>query len=135
MSAHAATDTIRRWYDATNRKDLDAMGACVTDDFVSRYLGAEGRDAYLRSMQGFFEAFPDLEGEVLEAVSDGNVVAANVRLTGTHQGEFNGIPATGKRVELEATDWARIAADGRLAEHWAHADNLAMMQQLGVIPE
>ena len=135
MHAQLATDAIRRWYDAMNRRDLDAMGACVTDDFVSRYLGTQGRDAYLQAMQGMFEAFPDHEGEVLDVVSDGSTVAAHTRQTGTHQAEFHGIPATGKPVVIEATDWARVDADGRLTEHWAHADNLAMMQQLGVIPE
>lgn len=46
-----------------------------------------------------------------------------------------GIPATGKKVVMESTDWARVNSDGVFIEHWAHADNLSMVQQLGVIAE
>lgn len=134
MSGEQAREAMLRWYDATNRKDLEALGDCLADDFVSRYGGTEGRDRYVQFMQGLFEAFPDLEAEVVDMVSDGSLVAANVRVSGTHEGEFNGIPATGKRVVLEATDWVRVNHDGRLTEHWAHADNLSLMQQLGIIP-
>ncbi len=123
-----------RFYDGFNRHDLDAISACLSEGFVSHFAGTESRAAFLGFMQGFFEAFPDLHVEVLDVVGESERVAARILATGTHQGEFNGIPATGRSLELEGSDFWRVDADGNLCEHWGHADNLSMMQQLGVIP-
>ena len=54
--------------------------------------------------------------------------------SGTHQGEFMGLPPTGKRIEVDAIDIVRIR-NGQLAEHWGVFDAMLMMQQLGAIPE
>ena len=54
--------------------------------------------------------------------------------TGTHTGEFAGIPATNKSVRLEMIDRVRTR-DGKAVEHWGVSDDLGMMTQLGVIPE
>ncbi len=134
MDADHARTTLHRLYDGFNRHDLDAIGACLSEGFVSHYTGTESRAAFLQFMQGFFEAFPDLRAEVLDVVSDGELVANRILNIGTHQGEFNGIPATGRSLKLEGSDFWRVDADGNLCEHWGHADNLSMMQQLGVIP-
>jgi predicted ester cyclase len=56
-------------------------------------------------------------------------------MRGTHSGEFMGIPASGKTVEVPLADFFRVNDEGRVAEHWGVIDNLVMMQQLGVIPE
>lgn len=53
-----------------------------------------------------------------------------MRMTGTHEAEFMGIAATGRRIE----DIIRVA-DGRAIEHWGEIDQMAMMQQLGAVPE
>ena len=53
---------------------------------------------------------------------------------GTHQGEFFGIPATGKRIAISGTSIYRIAG-GQVAEEWTQADMLGLMTQLGAIPE
>ena len=54
--------------------------------------------------------------------------------TGTHKGEFMGIAATGKKVEVQEVHIARMVG-GKMAEHWESVDQLGMMRQLGVIPE
>ena len=51
---------------------------------------------------------------------------------GTHTGEFQGIPATGKAIRMTGTDIDRIV-DGKIVECWAHLDELGLMQQLGVV--
>jgi predicted ester cyclase len=56
-----------------------------------------------------------------------------VTYTGTHQGEFVGIPATGKRTTLNGVDFFRMQ-DGRQAEHWGGPDTLSFLVQLGVMP-
>jgi predicted ester cyclase len=54
-------------------------------------------------------------------------------MSGTHQGEFMGMPPTGKRFEVEGFDMVRVR-DGQFTEHWGLFDTMTMMQQLGAIP-
>nr|WP_244247068.1 ester cyclase [Nocardioides euryhalodurans] len=59
---------------------------------------------------------------------------ARVRVTGTHQGAFMGIPPTGATVDVQLIDIMRFDGAGQVCERWGVADLLAMMQQLGVVP-
>jgi steroid delta-isomerase-like uncharacterized protein len=79
-------------------------------------------------------AFPDLRMEAHETVTEGDLVCARITTTGTHRGEFMGIPATGRQIEVETIDMARIR-DGQCIEHWGVTDSMTMMQQLGALPE
>ncbi len=54
---------------------------------------------------------------------------------GTHQGEFFGVPATGKRVEITGIQIDRFDESGKLVEEWPEYDLLGAMQQMGAIPE
>jgi len=60
-------------------------------------------------------------------------VWARARLTGTHQGEFMGVPATGSRVEFQVIDIARFE-NGKGVEHWGVSDAMSLMMQIGAIP-
>jgi predicted ester cyclase len=79
-------------------------------------------------------AFPDLRMEAEDVLASADKVVARVHATGTHQGEFMGIPATGKSVDVQVIDIMRFGADGLVHEHWGLFDALGMMQQLGAIP-
>ena len=81
----------------------------------------------------FRSAFPDLKAEAHDILQDGNKVAARVRFSGTHQGEFMGIPATGKSFDVQVIDIIEFQ-DGKAVAHWGVMDEMKMMQQLGVIP-
>ena len=61
-------------------------------------------------------------------------MAARVTVRGTHQGEFMGIPATGKSIEIQAVDFIQFAG-GIATAHWGVTDMAAMLTQLGVMPE
>jgi hypothetical protein len=63
------------------------------------------------------QAFPDLHAEVHDVIADGDLVAARVTYTGTHQGEFVGIPATGRKTTTNGVHFFRMQ-DGRQVEHW-----------------
>ena len=80
-------------------------------------------------------AFPDMRMVVEDVMAAGDKVVARVRITGTHQGAFMGMPATGKSVDVQLIDIIRFADDGLAHEHWGVMDALAMMQQLGAVPE
>ena len=93
-----------------------------------------GLDGMKQFMGMFFAAFPDLDSNIDLLVAEGDIVAGRMTTTGTHTGEFMGIPATGKRVSFTEIHIVRIA-NGKAVEHWGNQDDMGMMQQQGVIPE
>lgn len=133
---HSAT--LRRLYDLLNAGDLDGFGALLADDFVEHEETpglAPTKDGVLEFFRMYRAAFPDLHMAPEDVVASGEKVVARVRATGTHQGEFMGMPATGKSVDVQLIDIMRFADDGLVRDHWGVVDMLAMLQQLGVIPE
>ncbi len=80
-----------------------------------------------------FSAFPDSQATVHELIGEGDWVAYRMMHRGTHQGEFMGMPATGRQAEWEVIGTMRIV-DGKIVENHAQADVLGMTQQLGVAP-
>lgn len=67
-------------------------------------------------------------------IAEGDKVTTRKTFHGTQEGEFMGIPPTGRHVSMGLIDIVRIS-EGRIMEHWSVGDNLGMMQQLGVIPQ
>jgi steroid delta-isomerase-like uncharacterized protein len=82
----------------------------------------------------FRQAFPDSYFTVEDMIAEGDKVATRKTFHGTHEGEFLGIPPTGRPVSIGLIDIVRVA-DGRVVEHWSIGDSLGMMEQLGVIPQ
>jgi steroid delta-isomerase-like uncharacterized protein len=78
-------------------------------------------------------AFPDLKATIEHLIAEGDKVVLHMTWTGTHEGEFMGIPPTGKSISITVIDILGIA-EGKFVEHWGVMDSLAMMQQLGVVP-
>ena len=78
-------------------------------------------------------AFPDLQVTADEMIGEGDRLAVRSTLRGTHQGDFMGIPATGKRVEVSNYDFVRFEND-QAAEHWGVIDSAVLMEQLGMAP-
>ena len=76
---------------------------------------------------------PDWRTEIEDLIAEGDKVVARITMTGTHTGDFWGIPATGKKVEFTGIYIVRIEA-GKIVEHWGEEDGVSLMQQLGVMP-
>jgi steroid delta-isomerase-like uncharacterized protein len=133
---HAAT--MRRAYDLLNAGDVDEFGTLLADDFVE-HEAAPGLEPTKEGVLQFFRmyraAFPDLRFDPEEFFVSGDKVAVYIRVTGTQSGEFMGIPATGKSIDVHGVDIVRFGDDGVAREHWGVFDTMAMMQQLGVVPE
>lgn len=139
MSAETNRATALRLYEALDRHDLAAVGPLLAEDYVYRsgpgYGDAvRGRDAFLAHERQAYGAFPDLRIEVLDVLADGDRVALRLRATGTHRGDFLGIPASGKSIEVEYANISRFDADGRIVEDRDYLDTLALLQQLGALP-
>lgn len=93
-----------------------------------------GLDGHLAIVRLFRAAFPDQWWQIEDLIAADDRVVARTTMTGTHLGDFFGIPPTGARVSLAGVHILRIA-DGRIAEHWGSNDDLGLMRQLGVIPD
>lgn len=130
MGIEANKDLVRRFYaEAINQRDRSACGRLLTDDFV--HDGEQvGRDGQQRAVDAFLDPFPDLHDEILMLVAEGDLVAAHQRWTGTHDGEFLGIPPTGRKVTFTSTAVIRIEGD-LIAEAWDEVDLYGLAAQLG----
>jgi steroid delta-isomerase-like uncharacterized protein len=132
---HAAT--ARRLYDLINVGDIEGFGTNLADDFVEHEETpglAPTKDGVLAFFRMQLAGFPDLRMDVEDVVANGDKVVARVRFIASNRGEFMGMPATGKSVDVQLIDIFRFGADGLVHEHWGVLDALAMMQQLGVVP-
>jgi steroid delta-isomerase-like uncharacterized protein len=136
MSAEENKAIARRGYEAINQNNLDALDEVVAPD-ITDHDPAPGQAPGLEGVKQWFSsmhtAFPDFRMNVEDMIAEGDKVVARVRLSGTHQGEFMGIDATGNRVTITGIDILRINADGKIMERWGNFDDLGMMQQLGVM--
>jgi steroid delta-isomerase-like uncharacterized protein len=127
---------MRRVYDEIfSRGDFSAADDLLAEDFVEHEdlppgipPGPEAPQALVSMMRG---AFPDFRATVEEMLEDGDKVITRARFSGTHEGEFMGIPATGKRFDIAVIDIVEFR-DGKMAAHWGVMDMAAMLQQLGV---
>lgn len=81
----------------------------------------------------FLAGFPDLRVVIEDEIAEGDRVVTRGQMQGTHQGDFLGIPATGKRIDIAYIDIWRLE-NGKAVENWVQMDMLGMMQQLGVAP-
>ena len=129
---------MRRMYDLINAGDIDGFGELLAEDFVEHeeMPGLEpSKEGVKQLFHMYRAAFPDLRMEVQDVLVSGDKAVARVQATGTHQGEFLGMPATGKSVDVQLIDITRFGDDGLAQEHWGVFDALAMMQQLGAIPQ
>ena len=79
-------------------------------------------------------AFPDLSAVVEAKIAEGDTVVQRIACSGTQEGEFLGLPPTGRRAAWQLVAIQRVGPDGRVAEHWASWDQLGLLQQLGALP-
>ena len=128
---------VRRFMEEVmNKKNLAAIDEFISDDMVDHNPApgtASGLEGVKQTLGMFVSAFPDLRIGVEDLISEGDTVVMRVTTRGTHKGEFMGIAATGKQVEISEIHIVRVAGD-KMVEHWGNSDDLGMMQQLGVIP-
>lgn len=135
MSTEQNKTLVRKFEELINSRDLDTALTLLSPDFAD-HTPAVGLPPGIEGVRAFFTmqfaAFPDSRSISLDIIAEGDKVVHQMSNEGTHQDEFLGIPATGKRVTMTHIDIWRIA-DGKLAEHWVEADMMGMMQQLGVV--
>ena len=132
------SDLMRQFYDEVLSKgDFDRLPELVAEDVVDHEAppempkGIEGVKAFVGM---FRDGFSDLQATIEDSMEEGDKAVARVRFTGTHDGEFMGVPASGNRIDIETIDIVRFA-DGKCVEHWGVTDNMGLMQQIGAVPQ
>src|SRR5215218_6844027 len=117
---------------------LDDVLELVGDDYVAHIPGSaepfRGKEGFREFVTTYQTGFPDGTITVDDQIAEGDVVATRWTGRGTHTGELMGMPPTGREVTVAGITYSRIA-DGKAREAWIMWDTLAMMQQLGAVPE
>jgi steroid delta-isomerase-like uncharacterized protein len=131
---------VRRFCDASNSGDAEVISRTIDElvepDVLIRTpmpLETTGAEAVKEVFARLHRAFPDLHITIEDLVEEGDKVGFRNTVTGTHQGEYMGLPPTGKTVTYHEIFIARFAR-GRIAETWGVVDVLSQMKQLGAIP-
>jgi predicted ester cyclase len=115
-----------------NRGNMSRLDEFVAPDFVEHEELPPGMDVELMTTM-LRSAFPDFKATIDDIIAEGDKVVVRQTWSGTHKGEFMGVPPTGKSVSFGVIDIIRIAGS-KFAEHWGQMDNTGLMQQLGAIP-
>lgn len=136
MSTESNKAAVRRFNDAFNAGNLDEALAVFASNAVVHNSGAPGpltAEGFKQFGGVFLTAFPGGTLTIDDLIVEEDKVVSRVTYRGTHTGDLMGIPATGKPVTVSAIIIDKFAA-GKIVESWRLFDQMAMMQQLGVIP-
>ena len=124
MSAEDHKRVVRRFVDEV----VAARNAEVVDEFAAGEFAAAAK----RWVSPFQSAFPDFRMEVVDLIAEGDTVVGHFRCSGTHRGEWLGVPATGRRFENVDEIYIFKLRDGKLVSALGVEDNLTRMRQLGI---
>src|SRR5215204_6233613 len=127
----------QQWYsEVMNERNEDVIDELCAENFVDHDpLPGTGPDRagihdFVKQVRS---AFPDIQMTAEEIIVEGDRLAVRSTVRGTHEGDFMGIPATHKKVEVANYDFIRIEND-QAVEHWGTIDSAALMEQLGAVP-
>jgi steroid delta-isomerase-like uncharacterized protein len=126
-------NVARRLYALVSEGRPEAFDEVCAPDLVG-HAGAGSDLADLKASVGsFMVPFPDLAAEVQHLVQEGDLVSVWLTYTATHQSEFAGVPASGRRVKFAGWDLVRVH-DGKIVEITEYCDLFALMSQIGALP-
>lgn len=128
---------VRRFIEEVFVKgNVDAVDKLVTHDFVPHSWPsvAPGADSLKQAVKRVSAALSGVSMKIEDMIAQDDKVAVRLTAHATHQGDFMGLPATGKAYTISETHIFHMR-DGKIAEHWRDADMLGLMQQLGALPE
>jgi steroid delta-isomerase-like uncharacterized protein len=133
-SPEANIAVIRAMQDAFNAGDLDAIVGRLAPDFVINLAELpepmRGRDAWRQNAESMRRAFPDVHVRIEDIIAAKDRVAVRLKISGTHAGDFAGIPATGRSIDYISHEFYRVA-DGIITEEWICSDMTTLMRQIG----
>ncbi|GAG76326.1 unnamed protein product [marine sediment metagenome] len=131
MSLEENKEIVRRWIESYNKHNLDSLDEFLAPDYID-HIHHGGPEGVKQVFNMAFNAFPDWHESIEEMIAEGDTVWARLTYSGTHTGEFFGLPATGNKITATAVAMYRIV-DGKLVEGRFITDSLNMNKQMGAI--
>ncbi len=138
MSTDENKAIMQRYFaEAWSQGDLAVLDEIVSPTYINHNPAVPGLPPGPEGLKpivaAFRQAFPDLQYTVEQLIAEGDLVVTRWTLRGTHLGEFMGIPATAKSINVTGMQVERII-NQKITEHWRQSDDLGLMQQLGILP-
>jgi steroid delta-isomerase-like uncharacterized protein len=135
MSEQNKKIAYRAFDEVQSQGKLDLVDELVVSDYIGHtplgdIYGPEGAKQFFATLR---EAFPNLQITVEDQIAEGDKVATRWTARGTHEGQFQTVPATGRQIAMTGMTIFRIA-NARIVEGWTNADILGMLVQIGAIP-
>ncbi|MCB9149029.1 MAG: ester cyclase [Caldilineaceae bacterium] len=122
---------MRAYEEVLNQGNFDVLEQDIAPNAVDHsFPDLQGIDAFKGPMMGLREAFPDLQASVDMIITEGDLVTALVTFTGTHQGEFLGVPPSGQQITWSHVDINRIE-NGQVVEAWHIGTPAAILEAMG----
>lgn len=137
MSAANKAIVQRLYEEVWNNRKLEHIKEIISPSHALQapniFGSSIGPEAYKRNVLGFLAGFPDLHWAIEDTIAEKDKVVACWTISGTHKGDYMGIPATNKKVSAEGITIHHLA-NGKIMDSYSNWDVLGMMQQLGVVP-
>lgn len=138
MGADDNKAVVRRWNEEVwGARNLEVIEELIAEDAVIHDTAepepVRGPAGVRGSVERILTAFPDSSVELLHLVTEGHLVTAHFRATGTHEGEFQGVEPTGNRIDVTGMSIMRIR-EGKIAEEWQIVDAIGILRQIEAIP-
>ncbi|MEP6468690.1 MAG: ester cyclase [Chloroflexota bacterium] len=137
MSTEQNKDVVRRFIDEVFVKcNVDAADELATPDFTPHsWPGVEpGIEKLKQGQRRVSAGLADVSMKIEDMIAEGDKVAVRLTAHARQEGEFMGLPASGREYTISETHIFRVS-DGKVAEHWVNADMLGLMRQLGALPD
>ena len=124
---------VRACFENASRGNFDALDDIVAEDYVLHPEDIHGPEGLKQMVQGYRDALSGLRVSVDQQFTVGDHVATRVTITGRHDGDLMGTPATGKDVEFTGITISRCE-EGRIVEEWELTDSVGLLAQIGALP-
>ncbi len=125
---------VRQFFEAIDAQNYPRLKELMAPEFVLHYSGPQedfSAEALIQLIREYYQAFPDGIHKFEDVLAEGNKVVTRILWEGTQKTEFQGIPASGKKVSSYQISISTVV-DGKLKACWAVEDNLGMLTQLGM---
>jgi steroid delta-isomerase-like uncharacterized protein len=136
MSTHQTLEenkqVVRKIYeDCVNRGAMDLLPLLISEDYPGA-RGERGPSAFASTVISLRQGFPDIQFTIEDLIAEGDRVTVRWKWHGTHQGVFNGFPASQREATNEGIVIYQLT-DGKIVRSWLQTDRLGVLQQIGVI--
>ena len=125
---------VRDLFENASQGKFDALDELVSPDYVLHPEEIRGADGLMQMVEGYRRALADLRVTIDHQFAEGDYVATRSTITGRHEGELMGTPATGREVTFSCLTISRCQA-GKIEEEWELPDTVSLLRQVGALPD